>query len=277
MSKSVDFHNLTKRRIYLLFFSMQTPIGRAMSLFWGGVALLSVLMVFMYMGGLGFRYDNPGFYYWMDILFLFLFTLEYLMRLWVTPRAQHYASSIMGIIDLFTTISMYLVILLPNVVIQYESIIRLWRILCILRIFRLLGFVDDLRFFHHCIAQAKSKLLLFLTSIVVLVFIVGGIMFVVEGPGNGFTSLWASIYWAVVTLTTVGYGDITPDTPVGRMIASGLIILGYLSLAIPTSILSAYVIAERKRRGSHPCPTCHHIGHDSDAKYCKYCGGALRK
>lgn len=197
------------------------------------------------------------------------------MRLWVTPRSMNYPLSVMGLIDLATTASLLLLVLFPLKMVEYREFIRLIKILCILRLFGLLGFMGDVAFFHRCIVQARSKLLLFLTCIFIVAVISGGIMFVVEGPANGFTNLGSSLYWAIVTIATVGYGDITPHTALGRMIASLLIILGYLSLAIPTSILSAYVISERDKMRSHQCPVCERHGHEQDAQYCKYCGAKL--
>ncbi|AWH87577.1 ion transporter [Limnobaculum parvum] len=211
----------------------------------------------------------------MDIIFVLLFSFEYLMRLWVTPKFVGYPTSVMGAIDLVTTLSLYFILLLPDLLPHYENLLRLGRILCILRLFKLLGVMDDVAFFRRCILKARSKLFLFLFSIAIVAMMSGGIMFVIEGPKNGFTNLGASIYWAVVTLATVGYGDITPHTSIGRVITSMLIILGYLSLAIPTSILSAYVIAERDRKFSFSCPSCKHTGHERDARYCKCCGGKL--
>ncbi|WP_140917947.1 ion transporter [Limnobaculum xujianqingii] len=275
MSETVHSYDQTKRRIYLRCFSIKTPMGKAVSLFWGGIALLIVLTEFMRMGGLGFNFNHPGFYHQMDIIFVLLFSFEYLMRLWVTPKFMKYPTSVMGLIDLITTLSLYLILFFPELVGHYENFMRLGRILCILRLFKLLGVMDDVAFFQRCILKARSKLLLFLFCIVIVAMMSGGIMFVIEGPQNGFTNLGSSIYWAVVTLATVGYGDITPHTMPGRIIASMLIILGYLSLAIPTSILSAYVMAERGRKISFRCPICKQVGHERDARYCKHCGGKL--
>ncbi|MCD1126991.1 ion transporter [Jinshanibacter sp. LJY008] len=275
MPETAHSYYQTKRRIYLLCFSIKTPIGKIVSLFWGAMALLIVLVEFMRMGGLGFNFNHPSFYHQMDIIFVVLFSFEYLMRLWVTPKFVGYATSVMGLIDLITTLSLYLILLFPEMLAHYENLLRLGRILCILRLFKLLGVMDDVAFFHRCILKARSKLVLFLFCIAIVAMMSGGIMFVIEGPQNGFTNLGSSIYWAVVTLATVGYGDITPHTSFGRIIASMLIILGYLSLAIPTSILSAYVMAERERKISFRCPVCKHMGHERDARYCKHCGGKL--
>lgn len=275
MLTTAHSHAAYKRRIYALCFSMETPVGKVISLFWGMMTLLSVGLVFLSMGGLGFTYQNPDFYHHTELFFVAFFSFEYLIRLWVTPPSCHYPSSAMGIIDLVTTISLLVVVLFPDVVTHYGNFIRLLRILCILRLFKLLGFIDDMAFFRRCINRAKSKLLLFLICIAIVAVMSGGIMYVLEGPANGFTNLGTSVYWAIVTIATVGYGDITPHTALGRMIASVLIIIGYLSLAIPTSILSAYVISERDKSRSHPCPVCERKGHEPDAKFCKYCGSGL--
>jgi voltage-gated potassium channel len=206
--------------------------------------------------------------------FTILFTLEYLLRLWVSDRPLRYARSFYGLVDLAAVLPTYLSLLVPGA--HYLLSIRLLRALRIFRVLRLLNFLREANFLIEALVQARRKIGVFLFTVLILMVIFGTLMYVVEGPENGFTSIPVSVYWAIVTVTTVGYGDISPVTALGRAIASVAMLTGYAIIAVPTGIVTAEMTAliqrERHRRA---CAQCGLREHEADAHYCRRCGAAL--
>lgn len=204
-----------------------------------------------------------------------MFTIEYVLRLLSVRRPLRYATSFFGIVDLLAIIPTYLSIFLPGS--QYLLVIRILRLLRVFRLLKLSEYVMEADTLRTALHASRRKISVFLSVVVLLVVVIGALMYVVEGEANGFTSIPVSIYWAIVTLTTVGYGDLSPRTPLGQILASIVMVIGYGIIAVPTGIVSVELAhATRQQRITRKlCPACGAEGHDPDAVYCKYCGASL--
>jgi voltage-gated potassium channel len=210
----------------------------------------------------------------LEWLFTVLFTLDYAARLWTSPEPRRYATSFYGIVDLLATLPTYLSIFFPAG--RFLALIRILRVMRVFRVFKLTTYVREAGVLGSALRASQQKITVFLFSVLVAVAVVGSLMFLIEGDEGGFTSIPASMYWAIVTLTTVGYGDISPVTPLGRLLASALMILGYGIIAVPTGIVTLEL--QKAARGpmrAGACPQCSLAGHDLDAVHCKRCGAAL--
>ncbi len=210
----------------------------------------------------------------IEWVFTILFTLEYVLRLVCTQQPWRYAISFFGVVDLISILPTYLSLVLEGS--HYFLVIRALRVLRVFRVLKLAQYVREARLLNQALYASRRKITVFLIAVFTLVIIVGSLMYVVEGGNNGFTSIPLSIYWAIVTLTTVGYGDLTPQTNLGRAFASLVMILGYGIIAVPTGIVSVELArAEADTVSTQVCPVCTAEGHDPDAIYCKYCSAAL--
>ncbi|MDW5498811.1 ion transporter [Pseudomonas lundensis] len=268
-----------RQRSYRLLFDNHSRTGRRMQAFWVSAALFSVVLLFLEPGGSALFTPGPKaiyFFLWAEVVFTGIFTLEYLLRLWCTPADQHYALSFFGIVDLLTVLPLYIIWLYPHMTVELMMLLRIIRILRVLRVLKLLRYMSEMGMIWRSIKLARRKLAMFFGFVAVVLCVFGGLMYAIEGGNGGFTSLAASVYWAVVTLTTVGYGDIVPHTAVGRLLTSVLILLGYSIIAVPTGILTAYMSQELQRnRARRNCEQCQRGGHETEAIFCKYCGSAL--
>ena len=204
-----------------------------------------------------------------------LFTLEYILRLISIKRPWRYVFSPLGIIDLIALIPSYLSIFFVGA--QSLLVFRALRLLRVFRIFKLSRFLTEINFLTVALKGSLRKISIFLLTVLSLTVILGSIMYLVEKRENGFSNIPESIYWAIVTITTVGYGDISPVTPMGKFVASVVMLIGYAIIAVPTGILThdLATAARQKKELPESCPTCGREGHDSDATFCKYCGSAL--
>ncbi len=210
----------------------------------------------------------------LEWTFTILFTVEYMLRLSSVRRPWRYAVSFFGIIDLLSTLPTYISLFFPAG--HYLLIVRIFRLLRIFRILKLTRFVSESRVLLLALRQSLPKITVFLGSVLTIVCIMGAVMYLVEGRESGFTSIPRSMYWAIVTLTTVGYGDIAPKTALGQALASLLMIMGYGIIAVPTGIVSVELAqAQRREVTGQSCPACAAQGHDPDARHCKFCGAAL--
>ncbi len=211
----------------------------------------------------------------MEWAFTTLFTIEYILRLVCIKKPWRYVFSVLGLIDLLAIIPSYLSIVFAGA--QSLLVLRALRLLRIFRIFKLSHYLSEMQFLGVAIKGSLRKISIFMLVVLTLVIIMGSIMYLVEKNENGFNSIPDSIYWAVVTITTVGYGDISPVTPMGKFIASIIMLMGYGIIAVPTGIVTTEMASAMRRKAAHAqaCMNCGREGHDSDAKYCKYCGEEL--
>jgi voltage-gated potassium channel len=215
----------------------------------------------------------------LEWIFTVLFSIEYILRIYIHKKPLQYVFSFMGIIDLLAILPTLLSFVLVGS--GYLIIMRAVRLLRIFRIFKLAGYLTEINFLLSAIYHSYRKISVFMLFVIVMVIILGSFMHLIEGGENGFDTIPNSIYWAVVTLTTVGYGDISPVTPLGRFFAVTIMLCGYGIIAVPTGIVTnELVLAAQRRRSSEinrSCNNCFAEGHDSDALYCKYCGTAIEE
>jgi voltage-gated potassium channel len=212
--------------------------------------------------------------YLIEWFFTLLFTFEYILRLFAVRKPLRYATSFFGVVDLLAIIPTYLSIFLVGS--QYLLTIRILRLLRIFRIFKLTEYLSEANVISTALRASRRKISVFLLAVFSLAVIIGSLMYVVEGEANGFINIPTSIYWAIVTLTTVGYGDLSPQTPMGKILASIVMIMGYGIIAVPTGIVTVELShAARKPATTQSCPECSEQGHDLDAVYCKYCSARL--
>lgn len=205
--------------------------------------------------------------------FTILFTVEYLLRLYCVGKPWKYAFSFFGMVDLLSILPTYLSLFIPGT--QYLLVIRTLRTIRIWRILKLAQYLHEWDYIKVALAASLRKIVVFLLVVVALVSILGSLMYIIESAETGFTSIPRSIYWAIVTVTTVGYGDIAPQTDMGQMLAAGAMILGYAIIAVPTGIVTVELGRTHTRVSTQACPECSKEGHDTDAKFCKYCGAKL--
>ena len=210
-----------------------------------------------------------------EYVFTFFFTLEYVLRLYCSPQPRKYALSFFGIVDLLATLPLYIGWLFGTA--RYLLVIRTFRLIRVFRIFKLFNYLNEGNFLLRSLVFSSRKIIVFFLFVLILVTSIGTLMYMIEGqrPGTSFNNIPNSIYWAIVTMTTVGYGDITPETPLGRFLSAIVMLLGYTIFAVPTGIVSASMIQEHRRRVALKCPHCGKDGHEDGAAYCKYCGGKL--
>ena len=218
-------------------------------------------------------------FYVVEWGFTLLFTAEYVLRLLVVRRPLRYALSIWGVIDLLAILPTYISLLLPGA--QSLLVVRALRILRVFRILKLTRYIEESGILMQALWRSRRKILLFLSMVITIAIIAGSLMYVIEGPSHGFSSIPASMYWAVVTMATVGFGDIVPQTTLGRFVTSVLILIGYSIIAVPTGIYTAELAngmrrAEAwRRRDDRGCIVCGHEGHEQKARYCNRCGHEL--
>ncbi|GAB4404087.1 MAG: ion transporter [Microscillaceae bacterium] len=209
-----------------------------------------------------------------------LFTIEYILRVLGTPHPWRYVKSPMGILDFISVFPIYLS-LVNLVSFNYLVVVRLIRLFRLVRMFDLVEYTKyarEVRLLQQALVNSQRKIKIFIVGVMISVTIIGSLMYVIEGPENGFRSIAKSIYWAIVTITTVGYGDVAPQTPTGQFLASLLMLLGFSTIVVFTSIVGAEIYRKEEKKvitESKSCLDCGIQGHDSDASYCKYCGGRL--
>ena len=263
-----------RRRVYTIIFEADTTAGKHFDVFLVAIILLSIVVVMID----SVPTVSLGVKRQLNLLewgFTLLFTAEYIARLACVRRPLRYATSFFGIIDLLSILLTYFSLLVPEAGAFLD--IRILRLLRIFRIFKLTLYVAEYVRLGQALRASGRKILIFLSVVVMAVLILGTVMYVVEGPEHGFTSIPISMYWATVTMTTVGYGDLTPQTSLGRFIASFMMLLGWGVLAVPTGIVTAEMTSQRMqyRPTTRTCHACLSEGHEPEAKFCKDCGEAL--
>jgi voltage-gated potassium channel len=259
-----------KEKLRVIIFGSDTPAGKAFDIALLAVIVISVLAVILEsMPDVEARY--AGVFRILEWAITGIFTVEYLLRIYIAYDRRKYITSFWGLIDLASILPAYLSLVLAGY--HYLMIIRVLRLLRIFRILKLIPFLEEIRVMGIAIRGSLRKILVFLSFVILLVIILGSAMYVAEGGNNGFTSIPVSIYWAVVTITTVGYGDIVPHTLAGKLIATIIMLVGYAIIAVPTGIMSAEFVRSAKR--SKTCPACRKDVAPEDT-FCRHCGAKVQ-
>jgi voltage-gated potassium channel len=263
-----------RQRLYTIIFEADTVAGRRFDLILIWTILASILVVMLdSVQSVSARYDLL--IHVLEWGFTLLFSVEYIARLMCVRYPWRYATSFFGIVDLLSVLPTYLAFFMPEIHALLD--VRILRLIRIFRIFKLSMYVQEYQVLTGAVRASRRKILVFLSIVMMVVLVMGTIMYVVEGPEHGFTSIPKAMYWAIVTMTTVGYGDLTPHTDAGKMIASLMMLLGWGVLAVPTGIVTAEMTTQRllPPATTRTCPTCLSEGHAADANFCKDCGAAL--
>ena len=273
--KGLKANESLKKRLYIIIFESDTREGKLFDTVLIGFIVSSILVVIL---DSVFRFDtyaNIGFQV-LEYLFTAFFTFEYLVRLYCSPNPRQYAFSFFGIVDLLSTLPLYLGFFLQGA--RYLLIVRSFRLIRVFRVFKLFSVLNEGNLLMQSLWISRAKIGVFFLFVLILNISIGTLMYVVEGnrPDTPFTDIPASIYWSIVTMTTVGYGDITPITGMGRFLSAVVMLFGYTIIAIPTGIVSAALFEEgRLRKQERSCPHCRKQIDDTDARYCPYCGQLL--
>ncbi len=276
MPRATPDRDELRQRLHEIIFEADTPAGKAFDVALLVLIVLSVVAVMLEsVASIEARYgDLLRVFEWIITL---LFTLEYLLRLYCVGNPLAYARSLFGVVDLLAILPTYLSLLLPGA--QSLLVIRGLRLLRVFRVLKLAHFVGEAQMLRAAMRASARKIIVFLGFVLTSVVIVGSAMYLIEGEDSGFRNIPESIYWCIVTMTTVGYGDIAPQTPLGKVLASIVMILGYGIIAVPTGIVTVEMGGVRGkvsgRVSGQCCPECSAEGHAVDAVFCKYCGSRL--
>ncbi|GAA0784544.1 MULTISPECIES: ion transporter [Pseudomonadati] len=262
-----------KQRLRSIIFGTDTPEGKAFDIALLVSIVASILLICL--DTIDSLHNNYGELFLIgEWMFTIIFTLEYVLRLYCSQNRFHYARSFFGVVDLLSIIPTYLALIFPAA--NFALAIRVLRLFRVFRVLKLLRFLADGNLLLKAMLQSSRKVFMFFFSVSLIILVLSVVMYVIEGPNNGFSSIPKSMYWTIVTITTVGYGDITPQTPLGQAIAALTMLIGYSIIAIPTGILTAEISHEMvKVRDLRKCSNCGKKGHDNDAQFCNHCGSDL--
>lgn len=269
-----------RRRLYIIIFGTNTKLGR----------LFDLVLLYFIIGSIAvvilesvpeFQSKFGAYFLYLEWGFTIFFTLEYCLRLYSSIKPRKYAFSFFGIIDILAILPTYLTLF--SISGQYLLVVRAIRLLRVFRILKLSRQLKAAQILISALASSRFKISVFLGSVLTLVLIMGTLMYMIEGAEHGFTSIPTSIYWAIVTVTTVGYGDISPATPLGQFVASLLMLMGYAIIAVPTGIVTAEIAAAEKEEKKKNqvgdlkiiCNNCYRKGHEMESNFCRYCGTQL--
>ena len=275
MMQTVNSRSAWQEKLHSIIFEAETPAGKLFDVLLIISILTSVLVVMLdSVSVINSRHGHIlAFFEWF---FTILFTIEYILRLSCVGRPLSYATSFYGIIDLMAIIPTYLSVFIPGT--EFLLAIRVLRILRIFRVLKLVQYISEATLLMKALSASRRKITVFMFTVLTLVVILGSLMYLIEGAESGFTSIPKSIYWAIVTLTTVGYGNIAPQTNLGQLLAAFIMILGYSIIAVPTGIVTVELSQAASPLNTKPTRSCHECsaeGHDGDAVYCKYCSSNL--
>ena len=265
-----------RKKLYEVIFKADTPAGKAFDVVLIICILASVGVVMLdSVDTISKQYH--GLFYGLEWVFTVLFTIEYILRLACVPSKRRYATSFFGVVDLLAVLPTYLGLFVRGV--SYLKVIRILRVLRIFRVLKLGNHMRQADTLRQALYVSRQKIIVFLCFVLTLVVIIGSLMYSIEGSQEetGFTSIPASVYWAIVTLTTVGYGDISPQTPVGQALAAIVMLLGYSIIAVPAGIVTAQIAQTPAKAKTTSCVACGNTSHDPDAAFCKKCGTQLNQ
>ena len=273
MDDRQDNRKTLRQELYEIIFEAETRAGKVFDLIVLYAILASVVAVML--ESVSQIERNFGQYLTIiEWVFTILFTIEYIARLYVSKKPIKYALSFLGLIDLFSIVPTYLTLFVTGT--HFLIVIRTVRLLRVFRILKLTRYLSEAKVLGDALRASRYKIMVFMLSVFSFQIIAGTVMYLIEGADNGFTSIPRSIYWAIVTLTTVGYGDIAPTTIIGQIFASLIMITGYSILAVPTGIVTSEITREHlKGKRFKVCENCFHDEHDKDAEHCKKCGAHL--
>ena len=262
-----------REKLHQVIYESNTPAGKVFDVSLLILIIASIVVVMLD----SIDSYNKEYAYLFDFFewgFTIIFTIEYILRLICIKKPLMYVTSFIGIVDLLAIIPSYLTIFFPGA--NSLLVFRALRLIRVFRIFKLAHFLSEMQFLKAAIKSSLKKISIFMLVVLSIVIILGSVMYLVEGKQNGFNNIPDSIYWAIVTITTVGYGDIAPVTPWGKVIASVMMFIGYGIIAVPTGIITTEMaLAGNRKHGHETCPGCGREGHDADAKFCKWCGSGL--
>lgn len=278
MSAAEDASKTRKQRLHDVIFGYDTKAGKTFDV---------VLIIMIITSVLAVMIDSVNWQntlidrtlYRLELFFTITFTIEYGLRVYSSPEPRRYVLSFYGLIDLLSILPTYLAYLFPGA--HFLLVIRVLRVLRIFRILKLFRYIGEANLLFGALVNARRKIFVFFFAVFNLVIVFGTLMYIIEGPENGYNNIPQSIYWAIVTMTTVGYGDISPHTALGQAIASLAMISGYAIIAVPTGIIGSELMQEYQNRGNASptritkCPHCQAKDHQTDATFCRLCGGIL--
>ena len=262
-----------KRRLYVTIFEADTPAGKLFDVLLFVAIMISVALTMMTsVHPINEAYGHLLFM--LNTAFTVLFTIEYALRIYCSTQRLRYTRSFFGVVDLLAILPFYVGLVIPGT--RFLDVIKILRMLRIFRVLKMAQYVGEADLLKNALVASRRKIGIFFVTIMTIVVILGSLMYVIEGEAHGFSSIPQSVYWAIVTLTTVGYGDISPQTPVGQGLAAFIMIIGYSIIAVPTGIITAELgVAGTRSRLQQSCAACGGREHDADAVHCKHCGAPL--
>ncbi len=264
-----------KERLYIVIFEADTPAGKLFDVLLF-LAIIASVALTMLQSVNPIRASHGTFLFTLNAVFTGLFTIEYGLRLWCSKNTVRYARSFFGAVDLLAVLPFYIGLLIPGT--RFLDVVKVLRMLRIFRVLKMTQYVGDADLLMNALVSSRRKIGIFLVAVMTIVVILGSLMYVIEGEEHGFTSIPRSVYWAIVTLTTVGYGDVSPQTSLGQSLAAMIMIIGYSIIAVPTGIITAELgLSGAQQKNARTCAACGHAQHDGDAMHCKQCGAGLDK
>jgi voltage-gated potassium channel len=267
--------NTWRDRLHEIIFEADTPAGKAFDVVLMILIMVSIVEV-MVESVSEIAREYGRFLLIIEWILTIVFTIEYILRIIAVKKPWKYITSFYGVIDFLSIIPSFLTLIITVLHAKYLIVIRAFRLIRIFRIFKLVRFLREGQTILVAMRASLAKITVFLTFVILLVLIFGSLMYLVEvNADSGFTNIPRSIYWAIVTITTVGYGDIAPATPFGQFLAAIIMLLGYAVIAVPTGIVTMELINANNKTNTQACPSCSREGHDDDADYCKFCGEEL--
>ena len=264
-----------RQRLYTVIFEADTRAGRLFDEVLIAAILVSLLVVVLDSVD-GISQHHSGLFTVLEWVFTLLFSAEYLARLWCAPKPWAYARSFFGVVDLLAILPTYLALFFPELHALID--VRVLRLIRVFRVFKLTQYMAEFSHLGRALRASARKILVFLSVVLMVVMVMGTLMYVVEGPANGYTSIPVGVYWAITTVTTVGFGDITPKTDLGRALASVMMLMGWGVLAVPTGIVTAEMVGASRPNAPVTTRTCSHClteGLGPDDRFCRHCGQAL--